>query len=260
MARYLGDAPAAERYQRQLERSSSAMDGSLWNGEYYRQLIQDVDAHRYQFGDGCLADQLFGQSLAHLVGLGHLLPVEHVRSAMAAVFRHDFRVSLAAHDNVQRTFALGDEAGLVLCSWPGGGRPRLPFVYSDEVWSGVEYQVAAHLVYEGLVDEALTMVAAVRARHDGFRRNPWDEVEFGHHYARSMASWAVYVALCGFQCDLPAGRIDFDPRIRADDFRAFWCSGIGWGTYRQQVHPTTGERTWSIEVIEGSLDGIRVNG
>jgi non-lysosomal glucosylceramidase len=260
MARHMGDVTASERYAQQLRQSAAAMDRSLWNGEYYRQLIEDVNAHRYQFGDGCLADQLLGQSLGHLVGLGHLLPAEHVRSAMAAVFRHDFRQSLAAHENVQRTFALGDEAGLVLCSWPRGGRPRLPFVYSDEVWSGVEYQVAAHLVHEGLVDEALTVVAAVRARHDGIRRNPWDEVEFGHHYARSMASWGVYVALCGFQCDLPAARIDFDPRVHADDFRAFWCSGAGWGTYRQQVHPVTSERTWSIEVIEGSLDGIRVNG
>jgi len=260
MARAMGDVAASEGYAQQLARSSAAMDRSLWNGEYYHQAIEDVNAHRYQFGDGCLADQLLGQSLAHLVGLGHLLPADHVRSAIAAVFRHDFRPSLVTHDNVQRTFALGDEAGLVLCSWPNGGRPRLPFVYADEVWSGVEYQVAAHLVYEGFVDAALTIVDAVRARHDGLRRNPWDEVEFGHHYARSMASWAVYVALCGFQCDLPAARIDFRPAMHETDFRAFWCSGAGWGIYRQQVDATTGERTWSIEVIEGSLDGIRVNG
>jgi uncharacterized protein (DUF608 family) len=259
MARALGDDPAADHYADQLARSSARMDAILWNGEYYQQAITDVDAHRYQFGSGCLADQLFGQCLAHLVGLGHVLPVEHVRSAMAAVFRHDFRSSLAEHENVQRTFALGDEAGLVLCSWPRGGRPRLPFVYSDEVWSGVEYQVATHLVYEGLIDEALTVVRAVRDRHDGYRRNPWDEVEFGHHYARSMASWGVFVALSGFRCDLPARRIGFAPAIHAADFRTFWSCGTGWGSYRQQVDPDTGERHWSIELVEGTLDAITVN-
>ena len=92
-----------------------------------------------------------------------MLPADHVRSAIAAVYRHNFRADLTAHHSVQRTYALGDEAGLVLCSWPRGGRPRIPFVYSDEVWTGIEYQVAAHLIYEGLVDEGL------RARAGGAR-------------------------------------------------------------------------------------------
>jgi non-lysosomal glucosylceramidase len=260
MADGLGDTASAEGYRRQLARSSAAMDARLWDGEYYRQELVDVDAHRYQFGSGCLADQLLGQCLAHLSGLGHLLPEDHVRSAIEAVYRHDFRPSLSEHVNLQRTFALGDEAGLVLCTWPKGGRPRLPFVYSDEVWTGVEYQVATELLCEGLVDEAISIVQAVRARHDGYRRSPWDEVEFGHHYARSMASWGVFVAFTGFRCDLSAGRISFHPAKDADDFQTFWSCGAGWGTYHQWLDPSTRERRSAIEVIEGSLEGVTVNG
>ena len=110
---------------------------------------------------------------------------------------------LREHHSIQRTFALGDEAGLVLCSWPRGGRPRFPMVYSDEVWTGVEYQVATTLVHEGLIDEALTVVRAVRDRHDGIRRSPWNETECGNHYARSLASWGVLLALSGDRLGRP---------------------------------------------------------
>jgi non-lysosomal glucosylceramidase len=129
---------------------------------------------------------------------------------------------------VQRTYALGDEAGLVLCSWPRGGRPRIPFVYSDEVWTGIEYQVAAHLLWEGAVDEGLEIVRAVRARHDGTRRNPWNEVECGNHYARSLASWSVLLACGGIQADVPARRLTVSP-VFDGPFRSFFSTGLAWG-------------------------------
>ena len=131
--------------------------------------------------------------------------------------------------SVQRTYALNDEHGLLLCSWPHGGRPKLPFIYSDEVWTGIEYQVAATLIYEGFVDEGLTIVKAVRDRHDGYRRNPWNEVECGHHYARSMASYGLLTALSGFKYDMCKGEVTFDPRINKDNFSAFFCTGKAWG-------------------------------
>ena len=103
---------------------------------------------------------------------------------------------------MQRVYALNDEPGLVLCSWPNGGRPRFPFGYSDEVWTGVEYQVAASLLYEGMVDDAVAIVDAVRTRQDGFRRNPWSENEARHHYTRSLASWGLLTGMLGFSADL----------------------------------------------------------
>jgi hypothetical protein len=132
---------------------------------------------------------------------------------------------------VQRTYALGAEAGLVLCSWPRGGRPRIPFVYSDEVWTGIEYQVASHLVYEGLVDEGLRIVRAVRDRHDGHRRNPWNEAECGNHYARSLASWGILVALTGADYHAPTAALSFTPRL-GDELRAPFTTGTGWGELR----------------------------
>lgn len=99
----------------------------------------------------------------------------------------------------------------------------------------MEYHVAAHLIYEGWLDPTLEIVAAVRARHDGVRRNPWDEVECGHHYARSMSSWALLMALSGYHCDMAAARMSFAPQIAAstdpDMFSCFWSYGRGWGTY-----------------------------
>ncbi len=110
-------------------------------------------------------------------------------------------------------------------------RPALPFVYSDEVWTGIEYQVAASLIYSGHIDEGLTVVKALRERYSGFNRNPWDELECGHHYARAMASWAVLLALSGYQYDGTKSFIAFSPQINKEKFSTFWSGGRGWGSF-----------------------------
>jgi uncharacterized protein (DUF608 family) len=259
MAAHLGDLHRARRYEEAFQKGSQRLDELLWDGDYYIQELDDVDKYRYQYGSGCLADQLLGQFHAHVTGLGHLLPEEHVRKAVKAIFDNNFKTSFVDHHNVQRTFVLNEERGLVLCSWPKGGRPRLPFVYCDEVWTGIEYQVAAHLIYEGWMDEGLTLVKAVRERHDGFRRNPWSEIECGHHYARSLSSWALLLALSGFQYDLVKGRISFEPRINREHFSTFWSTARAWGIYRESRDPDSGERSFEMEVLYGDLDGVRVN-
>jgi uncharacterized protein (DUF608 family) len=247
LAEHLGEADRASHYRNAAERGAAAMDALLWNGDYYAQGISDVDEYRYQYGDGCLSDQVFGQLLAHVVGLGYVLPEGHVKQAISAVFRHNFRSNLTRHHNVQRTYALNDEGGLLLCTWPRGGRPRLPFVYCDEVWTGVEYQVAAHLIYEGFVDEALAIVRAVRARYDGYRRNPWNEVECGNHYARSMASWALLLALSGYRYNASRHTMAFAPAIGIGDFACFFSTGSGWGLFRREPGVA------AIEVRYGSI-------
>jgi hypothetical protein len=224
----------------------------LWNGEFYVQKTPgDVDEHRYQYGAGCLSDQMLGQWFAHVLGLGYLLPQARVQQAMGAVFRHNWRPQLADHHNCQRVYALNDEPGLLLCSWPNGGRPNYPFPYADEVWTGIEYQVAAHLIYEGLIDEGLAVVRGVRSRHDGVRRNPWDEFECGHHYARAMASWSVLLALSGFRCSAPDGTIGFAPRVSPESFRCFFSAGSSWGLYAQEL--SADRQSHRLEVREGSL-------
>lgn len=252
IAEHLGDPETARRYRDAARVGAAQMDELLYNGEYYEQRVPDGAELRYQYGSGCLSDQLFGQTLAHLVGLGHVLPVDHVRSTVRAVYRHNFRDNLEQHESVQRTYALGDEAGLLLCSWPRGGRPRVPFVYCDEVWTGIEYQVATHLVYEGYADEGLRLVRAVRDRHDGVRRNPWNEAECGNHYARSMASWGVLLALTGARWDGPRHHLRLAPHDRllgADGRGRFLVTtGQAWG--RVEMDP----RGATLTVLGGALD------
>lgn len=269
MGTAMGDKSSAKEYMKIYKKGSSAYDEMLWNGKYYKQKVQVEEGlvvpewlktpepescddsnctcksspggkknalgsdliPKYQYGDGCLSDQLLGQYEAFVVGLGYVMDPAHVRTALKSIYDFNFRESLSDFSNVQRVYALNDEAGLLLCSWPEGNRPRLPFVYSDEVWTGIEYQVAASLIYAGYVDEGLNIVKAVRDRHDGLRRNPWDEFECGHHYARAMASWAVLLALSGYHYDGVANTMHFSPVLNQDNFSAFWSCGDGWGVF-----------------------------
>jgi len=258
MAAFLGEDETARTYRDVFERSAARLEELTWNGEYYVQALEDVDAYKYQHGLGCLSDQLLGQQLAHVYGLGYLLPEEHVKKAVYAIYKYNFKRGFRDHVNCQRTYVLNDESGLLLCSWPNGGRPKLPFVYSDEVWTGIEYQVATHLVYEGFVDEALDIVRAVRERHDGVRRNPWNEVECGHHYARSMSSWGLLVAWSGFAFDMARNEMSFRPVVGDETFETFWSTGRAWGTYRQTKHPETGRLEPTVDVLYGDASGIRV--
>jgi uncharacterized protein (DUF608 family) len=235
MAAAAADRPAAKSFRALYDKGRRNYDAVLWNGEYYVQKYDQVMEKKYQYGEGCLSDQLLGQWLGMVSGLGRYLPQERVRSALGAIYKYNFMPDFRNFSNVQRTYALGDEKGLLLCSWPRGGRPPLPFVYSDEVWTGIEYQVASHLIYEGLVEEGLSVVKAVRDRYDGRRRNPWDEVECGHHYARAMSSWGVLLALSGFSYSGPDMKMGFDPKVSAEDFSTVWTAGSGWGTYGQKV-------------------------
>jgi len=195
---------------------------------------------------------MIGQWVAHIVGLGYLFDPTHVRSALKAVFDHNWRSDLWEHANAQRIYALNDEQGLLLCTWPNGGRPAFPFPYSDEVWCGIEYQVASHLIYEGFVDEGLSIVKGTRARHDGVRRNPWNEFECGSHYARSMSSWSVLTALSGFSFDAARKSYGFSPRMWMDAWRSFWSTDSGWGSYAQAIEADKGEA--SLTVAHGALE------
>ncbi len=269
MARALGEEEKAKEYRAIYESGRKRMDKELWNGEWYVHKVEvmpgiTVPEHlrspqpvtcackespggyesslgeadvmpKYQYGVGCISDQLLGQWAAHVVGLGHLFDSEHTKKAVHSIFVNNWRRPIGQHDNVQRVYALNEEAGLLLCSWPKGNRPALPFVYSDEVWTGIEYQVAGHLIYEGWLEEGLSIVKGVRDRYDGFHRNPWNEVECGHHYARAMASWSVLLALSGFEYDGVKKHIGFAPRINPENFRSFFSTGSAWGRFRQTL-------------------------
>lgn len=236
MAAYLGDSEHAEAWKKGLEQGSKKMDQLLYNGHYYEQKMEeDIDKYKYQYGSGCLADQLLGQELAHLYGLGYILPEEHVKNAVHEIYKNNFLEQLGEHESVQRTYAYPDEPGLILCSWPTGGRPKQPFVYSDEVWTGIEYQVATHLIYEGFIEEAMDIIHGIRKRYDGLRRSPYNEIECGNHYARSMAAWGLLIALSGYECDLVNKKITFSPKVNKDNFVCFYSNGESWGIYKDNT-------------------------
>jgi len=191
--------------------------------------VANKEGPRYQYGDGCLSDGVLGAWLALVCGVGQVLDAGKVRSHLQAVYRHNFRKDLTAHSNPQRAvFAFGDEGGLLLCTWPHGQKLTLPFIYSNEVWTGIEYQVASHLMMMGLVEEGLNIVRTCRDRYDGLSRNPFDEVEAGHWYARAMASYGLLQGLSGARYDAVDKVLHLKPSIKGD-FRSFLSTATGYG-------------------------------
>ncbi len=240
MAAAMNEPEKAELYTKILDRGVKTTQDSLWNGSYFIQIISGGPDQamgpdkkpKYQYGDGCLADQLLGQYLAFISGLGYIFKPSRVESAMQAIYEHNFISPLRSFANVQRVYGLNDEAGVVLCTWPNGNRPALPFVYSDEIWTGVEFQVAASLIFTGFVEQGLEIVEAVRHRYDGHRRNPFEHDESGTHYARAMASWSLLPALSGFEYDGINNSLSFDPKWDPAGFSTFWSTGNAWGQFK----------------------------
>jgi len=221
------------------------------NPEEYRLVLEE--SPKYQYGTGCLSDGVNGVWLAKLCSVTSPENAEHVRANLKAIFGYNFKRSLWDHANPQRPgYAIGNEPGLLLCSWPRGGKPTLPFVYSDEVWTGIEYQAAAHMIAEGLVDEGLTVVKALRSRFDGLARNPWNEYECGNYYARAMASYGLLIALSGFRYCAPEKVLYLQPRLNVDPFAIFFSTASAWGTL------TLRSRELTLQVIEGTLEVRRL--
>ncbi|MBN1351485.1 hypothetical protein JXJ21_18860 [candidate division KSB1 bacterium] len=302
MAEALNEPEKANEYRTIYQNGRKQYDELLWQDDYYIQKVEvmqglEVPEHlkspesttscackstpcpkkpaleksaiqpKYQYGNGCLSDQLLGQWFAHVVGLDHILDPEHTKTAVHSIFKYNWRNPVGDFSNVQRVYALNDDAGLLLCSWPRGNRPTLPFVYSDEVWTGIEYQVAGHLIYEGWLEQGLKVVKGVRERYDGLRRNPWNEVECGHHYARALASWSVLLALSGYEYDGVKGHLGFAPKLNQENFRCVWTSGAAWGDFylSQQgsnreirIEVQFGNQRLNTFAIEGSADSVQV--
>jgi hypothetical protein len=101
-------------------------------------------------------------------------------------------------------------------------------VYSDEVWTGIEYQVASHLMLFGEVDKALDIIRACRDRYDGRRRNPFNEYECGHWYGRAQASYGFLQSLTGVRFDAVDKTLHIDSKV--GDFNTFISTQTGFGT------------------------------
>jgi non-lysosomal glucosylceramidase len=255
MALAMKDKAFAGKCRHLFEKGSAWMDENLFNGEYYEHKITDpqtfdfldmnqpnTDIPPFQLGRGCLVDQLVGQYMAHICGLGYLGNKNHMRTTLESIIKYNYIEDFSNHFNNMRSFAIGDESGLLMASWPKG-RLEVPFPYFAEVMTGFEYCAAVGMIYEGMEEDALRCVEAIRKRHDGAKRNPFSEPECGHHYARSMASWGLIVALSEFQYS----GIDKTMSITSRPGTYFWSNGYAWGLCE------IGESSVKLEVLEGSL-------
>ncbi|MGQ8334932.1 GH116 family glycosyl hydrolase [Sunxiuqinia sp. A32] len=244
-----------ERYETLVASGKNYMETELFDGEYFIQKIKwtglvapnPVEAQsfntkysaealeilkkegpKYQYGKGCLSDGILGMWMASVCGLKEALDNEKVTSHLNSIHKYNLKDTLIDHDNPQRpTYACGEDGGLLLCTWPKGGKLSLPFVYSNEVWTGIEYQVASHLMFKGEVQKGLDVVRECRLRYDGFIRNPFDEYECGHWYARAMSSYGMLEGLTGVRYDAVDRALHIDSKI--GDFTSFISTQTGFG-------------------------------
>lgn len=265
MARYLGDKKFAALCAKLFQNGSAWIDAHLFNGEYYEHEIRppkdlkeiapglvigsgskDFLNPDYQLGKGCLVDQLVGQYMAHVCGLGYLVDPGHIRTTLQSILKHNRQRGFYSHFNCLRSFVLGDETALLMASYPHG-RPANPFPYFTEVMTGFEYTAAVGMLYEGDVANGLECIRDIRARYDGRKRSPFDEAECGHHYARAMASWAAVLALTGFRYS----GVEKSMTFAANEGTFFWSNGSAWGTC--SVKPEGQKFRAELQVLYGEL-------
>lgn len=256
MAKLRGDRAFAAQCEQLARRGAEVTMQQLWNGEYFVQHVpDDKQDQNYQYRDGCLSDQLLGNWFAGQVGLGEVYPGDAVQKALQSIWRYNWAPDIAPQAKAhrpERDFAKPGEAGLFTCTWPKSKHPGENGVrYRDEVWTGIEYQVAGDMLRQGMLTEGLSIVQAIHDRYDPAKHNPYNEVECGDHYARALASWSCLLSLSGFECDVPAGVFGFAPRITPDDFQSFFSAGTCWGTVAQQR--SAASQTVILKIQEGQV-------
>jgi len=236
MAKDMGDEQFAKRAAKIFESGSKLSVERLWDGEYFIQLV-DLEKHpKYQYAKGCLSDQLFGQGWAHQLGLGYIYPPGYVKKALRSVWKYNWAPDVGPYNAVhkpERWFARAGEPGLFTCTWPKSAYIEEGVRYRSEIWTGIEYQVAGHMVWEYMLNEAFAICNGIHQRYHPSKHNPFNEVECGDHYARAMASWGVYTALAGYEYHGPKGHIGFAPRITPENFSVAFTAAEGWGTFAQ---------------------------
>jgi len=207
----------------------------------------DLQNPKYQLEEGCLIDQLVGQYMAHVLGLGYLAKPENMQKTLQSILKYNQRETLFEHFNNMRSYAMGDEKALLMVSYPKAGRPKVPFPYWSEVMTGFEYTAAVGMLYEGMETEGLGVIRNIRDRYDGSKRNPFDEAECGHHYARAMASWAGILAQSGFQFSA----VEQVMRFHAKGGNWFWSNGSAWGSCR--IAQESGNWSATLKVLYGKV-------
>lgn len=263
MADEMGDSAFAATCREIFQRGQEFIVGQLFDGEYFVNRVDPRHLDAVNSGTGCEIDQVLGQSWAWQVQLGRVLPEQETLAALKSLWRYNFTPDVGPYREVHkpgRWYAMPGEAGLLMCTFPrsdwsyeqaSGQGSNWAAGYFNECMNGFEYQVAGHMIWEGLVQEGLAVTRAVHDRYHPRHRNPWNEVECGDHYARSMASYGVFLAACGFEYHGPRRHIGFAPRLSPEHFKAAFTSAAGWGTFEQQS--AGGTTTAELTVHWGTL-------
>lgn len=280
MADALGDSDRADLYREIFERGKAWTAENLFNGSYFIQKIDVTDKSvldefnfaegmtsyvggstydqywsdehgeiKYQIADGCEIDQVLAQWHANLYGLGEIFDAGQFASAVRSIYAHNFATRLGDEANPCRVFGMAEESGTLMCAWPAqAARPAIPVPYSQETMHGFEYAFGSQLMMIGEIEKGIEVFAAVRDRYRGHNRNPWNEIECGSNYARSMSSYAALLVLSGFGFEAVRGEMSFDPMVQSQGvFEGFWCNANAWGTIR------IGHGSARLEVRGGTL-------
>jgi len=263
MAREVGDDAFALRCREIFEHGQLNLVKQLFDGEYFINKPDPKHLDAINSGTGCHIDQVLGQSWAFQVGLGRVLPEVETVSALRSLWRYNFTPDVGPYRKAYkpgRWYALAGEGGLLMCSFPRndwdyaqarGKGEDWAAGYFNECMNGFEYQVAGHMLWEGLTLEGLAITRMLHDRYHAARRNPWNEIECGDHYARSMAGYGVYLAACGFEHDGSKGRLGFAPRLTPENFKCAFTTAEGWGSFSQTAQ--AGGLQHSIELKWGKL-------
>ena len=275
MARYLGDNESADEYDALFEKGKKWTDENLFNGEYYCQKVDLSDKAmleyyskdnpdllggntldqywneengqiNYQIGEGCEIDQVLAQWHADILHLGDLYDPKHLRSALRSIYKYNFKKSMRNEYNPYRVFCVNDEAGTIMCSFPRK-RPLIPILTSKETMHGFEFSFASLLISRGMIKEGLEVIRGVRDRYDGEKRNPWNEVECGSNYSRSMSSFSLIPIFSGMTFDMSRGHIGFAPIEGRERFKCLWSLAKAWGTV------TIDKSGASLDVLGGEM-------
>ncbi len=197
------------QYRRWWQHGRAAYQKQLWNGSYYR---LDTGSG----SDVVMADQLCGQFCTSTMGLPDIVDAEYVAPTLDAIYdacfvkfnqytaqlgpqNQKFEGAQTGHFSAAE---LGMNIGCANGVRPDGSPQNPDDTHQLEVWTGINFGLAAFFAHAGKKNEAMEITEAVvqQIYQYGLQfRTPEAITAVGTfracHYLRPMAIWAVYQAL-----------------------------------------------------------------
>ncbi|MEM6255326.1 MAG: GH116 family glycosyl hydrolase [Cyanobacteria bacterium P01_D01_bin.156] len=198
------------QYQRWIKQGKIVYQNKLWTGSFYR---LDSESN----SNVVMTDQLCGQFCARLMGLPDIVDEEYIDIALDTIYDacfvkfNQYAANHAAPQNqkfegAQTGFFSAAQLGLAIGAANGvkpDGSPENPDdTHQLEVWTGINFGLAAFLAQMGKREKAMAITeAVVRQIYDyGLQfRTPEAITAMGTfracHYLRPLAIWMTYYTL-----------------------------------------------------------------